>query len=1159
MLLRAITGSASRTMVLVLSAMLLGGLMVRADDHLAVPASLRKLCTDYCVECHSGPDAEARIDLSVMTATPVAQHYSLWRRVARVLDDEAMPPEDSLQPSRPETAAARDGLAAAIHAAVQAAAADPGPTTIRRLTNAEYDYCIQDLTGLRLGLGANLVSDSVGGSGFTNSATGQFMQDATLERYLETAKIVAEHAMIGAGELYFFADRGDTGLELSAAERIQNIYRKHGFRASAGEGAEPFGLERFARAFQVTWQYRFRDELGYPEKSLSEWANDARVEPKFALHIWQVLHRERAQFPLSAVIDSWNQLPGPSHIVGNRDEVIQSRCSELYAELTSWQARFAGSASAEEEAALLTGVNVTVPASAKFVARAIRKQVQRDDNFTPDLNNKELYSKDGRIRLRVAVEPASPTVAPIPAVIFSQPQFRFRVSDVVQPEPVPLKTVLSEPVVESLRFGENPGGVAVSGTDFVLAVGNSRVIEVELPEDCRLGELIVTARLDPVLGRDTVVRCTITDITSDGDLTAGGPPGRQYSSLLRDPNSKSMDRWEAGLQEFAEALPQISHREPTPSDRDPIPEPFNNTYNLPERNYFHTAVKYHRDDQFLTESVLPDSARRKLDIAWADLLTAFDYHNVNLRFAAGKFGVDLEDQDIRSLRPEVWKRFPVEVQPIVAGYQKEYQAMMQMRRDAEYQQLQSIWDFAERAWRRELDAAEKEELESFYRSVRSVNALGHAKALRATLVRVLVSPDFLYRIEHASPTVMLPKADEEATAEKNPAAGSPVAIDAFELASRLSLSLWSSLPDRELFEAARDGRILQDEHLDAQVHRMLRSPKARRMATEFFGQWLGFYQFDEFRGVDPKQFPEFDDRLRASLYDEAISFFEHIIRADRPYTEIFEADYTFLDQRSAQHYGIPFPEPGESVREGERHLEEVRRFEVAMHQRGGLLGLGAILTSTSAPLRTSPVKRGDWVLRRLVGTPVPPPPADAGSIPAEEVLADGMTVRQRLEMHRTRAECMNCHIRIDPLGFALENYDSLGRWRTTYLDQQEIDASGTLMNGKSIAGASGLKRYLAEEDESVRRTLATKLVAYFLGRADSLSDAALVENIASKLEDAPQISTAVVTLVQSPQFRMSRPDMTEDRRLRPVGLREKDATSDREPHAPETADLGGKE
>src|SRR5262249_52698534 len=203
-------------------------------------------------------------------------------------------------------------------------------------------------------------------------------------------------------------------------------------------------------------------------------------------------------------------------------------------------------------------------------------------------------------------------------------------------------------------------------------------------------------------------------------------------------------------------------------------------------------------------------------------------------------------------------------------------------------------------------------------------------------------------------------------------------------------------------------------------------PKARRLATEFFGQWLGFYHFDESKGVDTTRFPEFTQEVKEAMYDEAVTFFEHIVRKDRPVRDVLSANYTFVNKPLAKFYGFT------------REVKSTDKVELvegadAFH-RGGVLRLGAVLTATSAPLRTSPVKRGDWILRRIVGTPVPPPPADAGSIPADDKLFGGLSLREKLEAHKRNATCANCHLRIDPLGFSLEHYDSTGRWREKYAD-----------------------------------------------------------------------------------------------------------------------------
>ena len=950
------------------------------------------------------------------------------------------------------------------------------------------------------------------------------MNDATLERYLETAKLVADHAMIGAGPLYFHKDPGLTGLELSAVDRIQSIYRAFGFRASAGEGAKPYGLERFATAFHVTWQYRFRKQLGL-KSSMDDLARTAGISGKFARHIWNVMHRREPTFPISRIVESWHGFPSPDRIDGNHEIVIGEKSQALFEELQEWQKRLADAAG-QEEAALLSGRKVEILNSNKFRAQAMRKRRKLSPGEAPDLNDPNTYERDGRVRIEIRVEHASDDIGTKPAVVFSNSQFRFDLFDGTDLEPVPLKTLLDESEIQKLNFGFNSDGEPISADEFAIHVGQRETFKILLPDDVRYGELKLVATLDSKSGRDAVVRCTIADVTAEFDPQLG-IGSKEYSALLRDSNSSKMDKWETGLAEFAKALPQISHREPTPSDRDPISPLYEQKYNLPERNYFHTAVKYYRDDGFLTKHVLPSNQLATLDQAWTDLLTSFNYHNVNLRFAAKKHDIDLHDSDIQT-ESHVWiNQFPTEVQPVLAEQKRQYDAMQQSLKAAEPQHLSDAATFASKAWRRPLRKHEITEFDAFYHQQRMDRELTHREAIRALLVRILVSPDFLYRLEqtpnsHRAVTPTPTETESQA----------PKLLSTHELASRLSFSIWSSIPDDELLETAHNGTLKDAKVLKSQLVRLLKSPKSRRLATEFFGQWFGFYNFDDFRGVDAKRFPEFDDRLKRSLHDEAISFFEYLIREDRPYTEIVQANYTFLDTRSANHYGITLENTDRDTKLANAEYamdhrdrassDQVRKVDVSKHQRGGLLGLGAILTSTSAPLRTSPVKRGDWILRRLIGTPVPPPPADAGSIPAEEVLSDGLTVRQRLESHRSRPECMNCHVRIDPLGFALENFDSLGRWRDTYSDDQNIDPSGTLPSGESIRGFEGLRKHLAQEDVAFRRTFATNLAAYFLGRAETLSDAALIDQIAEDLKSDPRISTAITTLVQSDQFQKRR-------------------------------------
>ena len=395
---------------------------------------------------------------------------------------------------------------------------------------------------------------------------------------------------------------------------------------------------------------------------------------------------------------------------------------------------------------------------------------------------------------------------------------------------------------------------------------------------------------------------------------------------------------------------------------------------------------------------------------------------------------------------------------------------------------------------------ETQQLRGFYRELRDEGLhsekLSHDAAIRMVIARVFVSPSFLYRLER-------------------PASGKQITeVTQYELAARLSYFLWSSAPDEALLRAASADELRTDGQLKQQIRRMLDSPKSRRLAAEFFGQWLGFYRFKKVAKVDAKRFPQFTLEVQRDMHEEAVSYFEHIVRNDRPIEELLFSDYTFLTKALAEHYEIHDHE--EELTNEPTLVESVDRF-----QRGGAIRLGAILTLTSRPLRTSPVKRGDYVLRRILGTPPPPPPPGINSLD-EVAVADEATIRDRLAVHRDKASCAECHARIDPIGFALENYDRLGRWRDKYEGDIAIDASGTMLDGQLIDGPSGLREHLKANRSLFHRVLAVKLLGYALGRNESLGDQALIGQMMDGLERDTRVSDLVEAIVTSRQFRSKR-------------------------------------
>src|SRR5262249_34673447 len=344
-------------------------------------------------------------------------------------------------------------------------------------------------------------------------------------------------------------------------------------------------------------------------------------------------------------------------------------------------------------------------------------------------------------------------------------------------------------------------------------------------------------------------------------------------------------------------------------------------------------------------------------------------------------------------------------------------------------------------------------------------------SIRLALQAILVSPNFLFRVE----------TDAE---PNNPKAVHP--INDFELASRLSYFLWSSMPDDELFDSAKNGTLRKDKNLEVQVKRMLKDPKSNALTENFAGQWLQIRRLESSM-PDPKLFKGYSPTLKADMAKETELFFEAIMHEDRSVLEFLDADFTFLNERLAKLYGI----------EGVKG-DEFRRVKLTIDQRGGLLTMATVLTITSNPTRTSPVKRGKWILENILGTPPPPPPPEAGELSDKKAIVESASLRKRMEQHRADPNCATCHQKMDPLGFGFENYDGVGAWRTKD-GKFDIDAAGVLPDGKSFQGPKELKAILKAKDKEFRKCLADRMLTYALGRGLESYDKCAVDQIADNL------------------------------------------------------------
>ncbi len=405
-----------------------------------------------------------------------------------------------------------------------------------------------------------------------------------------------------------------------------------------------------------------------------------------------------------------------------------------------------------------------------------------------------------------------------------------------------------------------------------------------------------------------------------------------------------------------------------------------------------------------------------------------------------------------------------------------------------------IRKFADRAFRRPATDEEVSRLMTLWRKADARDPGPFDRSLMPALEAVLVSPQFLYRVE----------TDPVANPMK------PHRISDYELASRMSYFLWSSMPDDELFALARRGALHDPATLELQVRRMIADPKSHALVDNFASQWL---QYRRLASIAPDKtiFPHFDESLRSDMRRETELFFTHVMREDLSVLEFLDSAYTFLNHRLARLYGIYNVEGS-----------DFRQVSTVGTNRGGLLTQASILLVTSNPARTSPVKRGKWILENLLGAAPPPPPANVPPLKEEQKSAADGTLRQRLEQHRSNALCASCHKTMDPLGFGLENFDAIGRWRT--MDGRlPIDARGTLPSGQSFDGVDGLKKILLARRDQFCHFLAEKMLTYALGRAVEDSDAAAVDQIAhDAAANNYRFSSFVVGIVRSAPFLMRR-------------------------------------
>ena len=543
---------------------------------------------------------------------------------------------------------------------------------------------------------------------------------------------------------------------------------------------------------------------------------------------------------------------------------------------------------------------------------------------------------------------------------------------------------------------------------------------------------------------------------------------------------------------------------------------------------FHSAMGYFRDDRPLYELILNDAARRELDELWREL----DFvSNAPARQLAGFVWFERTDSDFmlskefNHLRPEDQDlageakfgelRRLYEAKVAASGVAPDIRAMVALyfdelggairwtekaRREAEPHHRESLVAFAARAYRRPLEPAERQDLLEFYDGLLK-DGLTHEDAIRDAVASVLVSPQFFYRVD-------LTRAGTPARSGSHLVAP----LTDFSLASRLSYFLWSSMPDAELLAHAERGDLRRREVLVAQVRRMLRDARSTRLATEFGTNWLGVRRFEEFNSVDRERFPAFTNDLRRAFFEEPVRLLEAVIREDRPVLDLLFGDYTYVNRPLAAHYGMPLPE-GPVDR-------WVRIDNASRYERGGLLAMSVFLTQSSPGQRTSPVKRGYWLARNVLGQHIPAPPPNVPALPPSEAELGTLTLAQTMARHRSDPNCASCHAAFDFFGLAFEGYGPTGERRARDLGGRPVDARTEFPDGVQRAGAPGVLEYVRKERAGdFLDNLSRRLLSYALGRGVEPSDGTLLAKMrAHPATHGARFSSLVETIVTSPQF-----------------------------------------
>jgi hypothetical protein len=1003
------SSAAARLLVLVSTTALLAFPADPTDAELTrqFNENVKPFLATYCMACHGTATPAAAFDLKpYSTMQAVIADLGHWNIVLDKLSAGSMPPKGMKQPAPEARKAVTDWIVAARTSEAKKHAGDPGPVLARRLSNAEYDYTIRDLTGVDMQPAREFPVDPANTAGFDNSGESLMMSPSLLNKYLQAAREVANHMVLTPDGFDFapYPMLVETDRDKYSIQRIISFYER-----------QPTD---YADYFLASWRFKNRAALGKPNATLATTALDDKVSVKYLPMVWGILEgTEDEAGPIAKLRGMWRALPAPA---GKAEpDGLRAQCVEMRDYVVKLR---------------------------KLTAREFSAPVVRGlSAYSPPLINWKFrqFNTHRRDFDRAALHMAS------------------------------------DPPLEAPAIPKYPG-----------------------------------------LGQESAVRAAALMKKARAE----------NADLLAVPDGQR-EAYEKAFARLANVFPDNFYIRERGRF---FPDDSQDKGRLLSAGY-HNVMGYWRDDQPLMELILDEKGQQELNRLWVEFDFIADYTmRTWVQYFFNQSGeVSGKGRESGSQRPSDKEiSSPTAIFALMDLYEKKAEAsnnpvgveaakvhfnwmndtlrsVEKLRVDAEPRQLDALLKFTARAYRRPLTGAERDDALSFYKTLRDKNGLTHEEAIRDSIVRTLMSPKFCYRLEVTNGAAT-------ATAATQP-------LSPYALASRLSYFLWSSMPDDELLARAASGDLVKPEVLSAQARRMLRDPRARGLAVEFGGNWLDFRRFEEINTVDRERFPSFTNELREAMFEEPVRFLEDLVRNDGSMLDVLYGKQTFVNAVLAKHYGMPEPKG--------KPDEWVRVDDATEYGRGGMLPMAVFLTQNAPGLRTSPVKRGYWVVRRLLGETIPPPPPNVPELPKDEAKID-LPLREMLAKHRANPACASCHQRFDSFGLVFEGYGPIGDRRSHDMGGRPVETKAQFPDGGEGDGVAGVQAYIRERRQNdYLDNLSRKLLAYALGRSLMLSDELTVEQMrAIANAKGYRFAPLVEAVVTSPQFRNKRSLESKDRR-----------------------------